>query len=118
MKNQLLFFASVTIVILAGLFFRYLERRQMFETIKAVIEKGDTVDPALIAAISQGRSGPQADLRKGVLFLALATATGAAALLIGRPEAIGPILGVATFPGLVGLAYLFFHLLKPARRED
>lgn len=118
MNNNVAFFGSIVTVISAALVFRYFSRRMMFETVRAVIEKSDTVDPEAIAAITQGRSGPQADLRKGGLFLAVAIATALAALVLDVAELVRPLLGLALFPGLIGLAYLSFAILLPGGRED
>ena len=118
MDNDQVFFGSIVVVIIAALVFRYFSRRMVFETVKAAIEKSDTVDAAAIAAITQGRSGPRADLRKGVLFLAVAGATAAAARILNEPDLIRPLLGLAAFPALVGLAYLGFHFLPSAGRGD
>lgn len=118
MKNELLFFVSLTIVLVTALTFRFLVRCLVFLTMKAAIEKNETVDPELIAAIGQGRAGPGSDLRRGMLFLAVALATVAAAFLLGREDALRPLLAVAAFPGLVGLAYLSLQWLQPASKED
>lgn len=118
MDNNVAFFGSIVTVISAALVFRYFSRRMVFEAVRAVIEKSDTVDPETIAAITQGRSGPRADLRKGGLFLAVAIATTLAALVLDEAELIRPLLGLAFFPGLIGLAYLSFAILLPGGRED
>jgi len=118
MDNDVVFFGSIVIVTVAALIFRYFSRRMVFETARAVIDKSETVDPEAIAAITHGRPSPHADLRRGVLFLAVAAATAAAALVLGEAYLIRPLLGLAAFPGLIGLAYLAFAILLPAERGD
>jgi hypothetical protein len=118
MDNDQVFFGSIVVVIIAALVFRYFSRRMVFETVRAAIEKSDAVDAEAIAAITQGRTGPWADLRKGALFLAVAAATAAAAKILNMPELFRPLLGLAAFPALVGVAYLGFHFLPSRGRGD
>ena len=80
------------------------------------IEKTGTADPQLIDAIVRDNIGPNADLRRGLLLICVAAAfaiLGLSVSAVGGEEAIFPMLGVASFPGLIGVAYIGFHFFAP-----
>lgn len=106
-------FAAVAAVFLASYAASYSNRRVVYDTIKVAIERTGQVDPALVEAIVQDRIGPYADLRKGIVLLAVAGAFVVLGFAVGDPDAIRPLAGVAAFPGLVGAAYIAFHFFAP-----
>lgn len=106
-------FASIAAVFMAAYFFSYRKRRIVYDAIKVAIEKTGQVDAPLVEAIIQDKIGPNADLRKGILLIAVAMAFVILGALVDDADAFRPMLGVASFPGLVGLAYVAFHFLAP-----
>lgn len=106
-------FASIALVITAAFYFNYRKRRVVYDAIQVAIEKTGAVDPALVEAIMRENVGPNADLRKGIVLIAIAAAIGMLGFLIPEEQAVGPMLGVAAFPGFVGLAYIAFHYFAP-----
>ncbi|NNE42501.1 MAG: hypothetical protein HKN14_16460 [Marinicaulis sp.] len=52
-------------------------------------------------------------MRKGIILIAIAAAFAFVGFSVDEAEAIGPMLGVASFAGLVRLAYVVFHFLAP-----
>ena len=88
----------------------------VFEAIKIAIEKTGSVEPALVDAITKDNVGPNADLRRGVILIVVAVAfviLGYTVSHVGGDAGFWPMLGVASFPGLVGLAYVGFHFFAP-----
>ncbi|WP_306251716.1 hypothetical protein [Parvularcula sp. IMCC14364] len=69
-----------------------------------------SADPKLIAAITNENIGPNADLRRGILMLALSLAFCLLGL-VAQSEI--PFLGLAAFPGLIGMTYIVFHFFIP-----
>lgn len=112
------FTAVVAPVVLLVVFFwlRYKARREMQDTIRLAMDKGQELSPELIDRLGHPKAPRDKDLRLGVIWLAVAI--GFAMLSFGIPEeeATGPMLGVAAFPGAIGIAYLILH--KFARKED
>ncbi|MCI5045313.1 MAG: hypothetical protein MRY72_11505 [Aquisalinus sp.] len=106
----LIVFASITAIIATPFYFRHRNRRLLYEAIKTSVEETGSADPKLIAAITHDAVGPNADLRRGILMLALA---GALVILGLFADWDVPFLGLAAFPGLIGLAYIVFHLFIP-----
>ena len=85
---------------------KYKARHDIQNTVRAAIERGEVLSPELIETLATSIASPYADLRKGVIFLALGAAGIAFAALLGEEDAIGPIMAVSAFPVVVGLAYL------------
>ncbi len=105
------------VVLLAVFFwFRYKTRQSMQDTIRVALDKGQELSPELIDRLGHPKAPKDKDLRLGVIWLAVAI--GFALLSFGIPEeeAMGPLLGVAAFPGAIGIAYLILH--KFARKDD
>ena len=109
----LIVFSAIAACAFIAYHFSYKKRKVVFDTIKVAIEKTGTADPALIQSIISDNIGPNADLRKGIILVAVAAAFAILGLQVDEAEAVGPMLGVAAFPGLVGIAYIGFHFFAP-----
>ncbi len=106
-------FGSLAVIIVSAFYFSYKKRTVVYDAIKVAIEKTGTVDAALVEAIIRDNVGPYADLRKGIILIAVAAAFILLGFSIPDEEAVGPMFGVASFPGLIGLAYVAFHFFAP-----
>lgn len=106
-------FGAIAAISIAAFYFSYRKRRIVYDAIKVAIEKTGTVDAALVEAIIRDKVGPFADLRKGIILVATAAAFCVLGWTIPEEEALRPMLGVASFPGLIGLAYIAFHFFAP-----
>jgi hypothetical protein len=102
------FFGSIIASIWLVSYFNSRKRLTIHETLRHAIDKGQTLSPELLQNMSLVTDPVRADLRRGVLFLAFGAAFGVLAALIGREEAeaLTPMLGVATFPIFLGIAYI------------
>ena len=99
-------FLVVGVVLCAFLYFRYRARREVQETIRAALGQGEQLTPELFDRLSDAINPRDADLRRGVISVAVAIAVSVFALVVGERDAVGPLLGLACFPLLIGLAYL------------
>lgn len=101
-------FGSMVAVVWLVSFFNARKRLTIHETLRHAIDKGQTLSPELMQNMSLVSDPIRADLRRGVLFLAFGAAFGVLGALIGleEAEAIVPMLGVATFPVFLGIAYI------------
>ncbi len=88
--------------------FNYKKRRTIHETVRDAIDKGQTLDRDLIERLALVTDPVRADLRRGVLFIAFGVAFGFLGVMVSmeEAEAIRPMIGVASFPFFLGLAYL------------
>ncbi len=120
MSDTLIVFGSFTLMVCVpmalALYFRARNRRTVFDAVKLISERGEPVAPELIEALVQDKASPYADLRRGVVFLSIAVATGVFAVVLGEGDAIRPLLGIAAFPGLIGLAYIGLHVFASDAR--
>jgi hypothetical protein len=109
----IVFFIALVVMIATPFYFRHRNRRVIYEAIKTSVEKTGEADPKLIAAITHDQIGPNGDLRRGILLVAVAIAMAAGELLFGEKEGNFSLLWLSLFPGLVGLSYIVFHFLLP-----
>jgi hypothetical protein len=102
-----IFAAGVAIVWLFS-HYNYKKRLTAHETLRLTLEKGQEVSPELIERMSFLNDPVKSDLRRGVLLIAF----GVAFMILGaimphdEPEAMRGIIGVSSFPVVLGLAYL------------
>jgi len=106
-------FGSIAFMVWAGFHYSFKKRTVVYEAIRVAIEKTGNADPQLIEAIVRENVGRYADLRKGIILVAVAAAFAILGQAVGEQDAVGPMMGVAAFPGLVGLAYIGFHFFAP-----
>lgn len=106
-------FTAIAGIVITAFFFNYKKRRVVYDAIQIALEKTGTIDPALVETIMSENVGPNADLRKGIILIAIAAAFGLLGYMIPEEDVIGPMLGVAAFPGFVGVAYVAFHFFAP-----
>ncbi|MBV8685053.1 MAG: hypothetical protein JO111_19435 [Caulobacteraceae bacterium] len=123
------FWVAVVAVVVLPVYFKYLERGRMHETLRVAIERGQPIPPELISAIQSATArippGPDRDLRNGLILLAwglgfvglgyglwygLMSVNDIAAYVSG-----GCVAGFGAIPGLIGVAYLVLWALRRGR---
>jgi len=111
------FFAMIAAIVIMPGWFRSREKERLHETLRLAYEKGQPVPPEMIEALQtdKARPAPDRDLRRGIILLCLAAAIAVFGLMVGYiPETHGhatwPMIGIAAFPGFIGLGYLAFWL--------
>ncbi|MBI1254191.1 MAG: hypothetical protein GC196_07605 [Hyphomonas sp.] len=102
------FFGTIIATVWLVSYFNGRKRLTIHETLRHAIDKGQSLSPELMDRMSMVTDPVRADLRRGVLFLAFGAAFGVLSALIGHQEAeaLTPMLGVATFPIFLGIAYI------------
>ena len=119
MTGEWIGFASVVgPVILLGIFFwlRFRARREMQDTIRVALDKGQELSPELIDRLGHPKAPKDRDFRLGVIWIAVAVGIAILSFAIPEDEATQPMLGIACFPFVIGCAYLILN--KFAKRED
>jgi Na+/alanine symporter len=108
------FFAMVVGVTWLFQHFALKKRIEAFQTLRFAIEKGQPLTPETLESMAR-MSSPIADLRRGIVFVAIALGFAAFATIIAW-DATGEMVdvrrglyGVATFPLFIGLAFLGLH---------
>jgi hypothetical protein len=104
-------FGAAIAIVWISFYFQHRNRKLMHDSVLAAIERSGAADPQLIAAITRQPREPRADLRSGMILVAVALAAVILAFAIGGGAPNFPVMGIAAFPGLVGVAFILFHLL-------
>lgn len=104
-------FFFICIVLSLFLYWRYLSKVKRLDTVVKLAERSGEVNPSMIQLLNQ-ESGPTADLRKGLIWIA-----------IGLPLTLGIMLNervseavFGLIPVLIGVAYLI--VMKYGYKKD
>jgi hypothetical protein len=101
-------FLTPAVIVLIVSFFNARKRLTIHETLRNAIDKGQELSPDLLDKMSMVTDPVRADLRRGVLFLAFGAAFAVLGALLGMEDSefVRPMIGVATFPIFIGIAYI------------
>ena len=115
----LAFFACVAAIFILPAHFKSKERERMQDTLRAAIEKGQPLPPEVIQAVTSGGkflSTRTQDIRRAVIWLAVAGGIGTIGAIIGWHEGYDGEhmvpMAFAAIPLFVGLAYLVLGLIN------
>lgn len=107
------FAAVVGPAILVGIFFwlRFKAKRDMQDTIRTALDKGQELTPELIDRLGHPKEPKDKDMRLAVIWLAIASALVLAGFAVPahNGEAFRAMLTGAAFPFTIGVAYLILH---------
>ena len=104
-------FLAIAAGTIGFLFFASRNKQAKQATLQAAIQRGDALTPELIAAISNERSAPATDYRRGVLLIALGIGLAVFGQFVDPDETA--LLGIAAIPVLLGVGYLFVWKFGP-----
>ena len=102
-------FIGLSVVLSLWVWFRYRAKRDLQETIRTAIEKGEGLSPELIENLVNPPVSPKRDLRRGVISVVVAIAIALFALFLNEGDAFGPLMGIAMFPLSIGAGFLLMH---------
>lgn len=95
---------------------------ELQKTVREAISQGKELSPETIKALGIKPKPPHRDLRSGVILLAMAAAflvLGSGIQAVEIDEDIFPImLGVAAFPGFIGIALIVMHFLLGGNKSQ
>ena len=119
----LIIFGSFASLFIVPRYFKSIERQKMAETLRLAIEKGQPLPTEVIEAMSSNvRSpglppSPQRDLRTGIIWLGIGIGFAAlgATFSFEEPDFLFPMLGLASFPTFIGLAFVALGLLNKTK---
>ncbi len=111
----LAFFAALVAILSVFLAARYFIRKQVHETIRQAIDKGQELTPEILERLGETPKSPESDLRRGIFAVGVALAFVVFGFAIPEQEALRPMLGIGAFPLLIGLAYLALWKFSPRR---
>lgn len=99
-------FAIAPLIVWAVVAYRYKTKKAVMQVLEAMTHKGETITPSTIHALGIAPRSRFADLRTGIILISLALAFFLLGVIIGEEDAIRGLSGVATFPLVIGLAYV------------
>ena len=99
-------FVVTGLILYAFFFYRYKTRHDLQNTVRTAIDKGQELTPEVLERLGRPRPLPEADLRRGVVLVALGVAIAVFGLALNEQDAVRPMLAIAAFPAIVGVAYL------------
>ena len=88
------------------IYFRYRTRQELQTTLRAAIERGLELTPQLLEKLSEPAQHKDADLRRGVLTIAVGVGLAAFGLLVGDPEVFSRLRAGGALFFVIGLAFL------------
>ena len=102
-------FIGLTVIISLFFWFRFRARKEMQQTIRTAIDKGQELTPDLVESLgtSQKRSKHQ-DLRNGMIWLAVGAGIALFGVAMGQveEEVMAIMAGISAMPFMVGIAYV------------
>ena len=112
-------FIALAAVLYFVISYRHKNRADVQATVRHAMEHGQQLTPELLEKLGQPVQSEHADLRKGAIAIAIALAFAALAVGVSQEdaEALGPMLGIAAFPLLIGLAYIGFWWFANKKAE-
>ena len=118
--GMLTFWGAIVAIVVVPRYFRSREREALQATLRAAIEKGQPLPPEVIDALSRDAKptpSGSSDLRVGIIWMGVAAGLVGLAYALGfsdtdASDAFWPLVGLAAFPGFIGLAFLIMALLN------
>lgn len=110
-------FIAVAAVMVAYYYFAHKTKEGVRQTLQTALESGKDLPPDIIKKLSVGMRHRSADLRRGIIFVAIGLAGIGLALLVDEGESFNEITGGALFPLFVGLGYLLVYKINPDQED-
>ena len=122
--STFMFFTTIILLVLVPRWLKSRERQALQATLKAAIERGQSLPPEVVDAITREQVRPPSamrDVRTAVIWIGVAAGLVGFAFALGNDpdssDAFYPLLGIAAFPGFVGIAFLINALLSRSRGD-
>ncbi|GAA0635157.1 DUF6249 domain-containing protein [Brevundimonas lenta] len=122
----LIIFSAITAVIFGPTYLKFREKREIQNTVRHAIDKGEKLPAELIDAMTREVASKvpsrTRDLRRGVIWLASGIGIAAFGLLLHGPwyndgwgdhDFGNPLLGIAAIPATIGLAFIVLSFFNP-----
>nr|WP_314434230.1 DUF6249 domain-containing protein [uncultured Brevundimonas sp.] len=117
-------FGTITAIVFGPIFLKYREKRDMQETIRHAVDKGQPLPAELIDAmtkdVQKALPSRTKDIRRGIIWLAVGIGLAA----FGVVSEMGGnwngnfdngLLGVACIPATIGLAFIVLSFFNPQK---
>ena len=102
-------FASMAIVLIAWLYLRYRSRVETQQTFRLALEKGSELSPEFIKQLGEPEPSKDRDLRRSLIWLAIAFGLVLMGFAVPEPDALRGLLAGAALPFAIGCAYMIMY---------
>ena len=102
-------FISTAIVFIVWFYFRHRDRVEKQQTMRLALEKGTELSPEFIKQLGEAEPSKDRDLRRSMIWLALAVGLVLIGFAIPEPEAFRGLLAGAALPFAIGCAYMIMY---------
>jgi hypothetical protein len=99
-------FVAMAVTFMVWFYLKFKGKVEAQRTIRLALEKGTELSPEFIKQIGEPEPPKDRDLRRGMIWIELGLGMCVLAVGVNEADAIGPMLGSASFPTLIGLAYI------------
>ena len=99
-------FTMFVLIVWAVCAYRFKTRKAFTDVLEAMTQKGEKITPEIIHALGIRPRSRHADLRTGVILIALALAFFTVGLIAAEKDVMRAMSGLAMFPLLIGSAYV------------
>jgi hypothetical protein len=99
-------FLTMGLVFVVFLYLKFRGKAEAQQTIRLALDKGTELSPEFIKQIGEPEPPKDRDLRRGMIWIAVGIGFVLLALGINEEDAMGPLMGTASFPILIGIAHL------------
>lgn len=115
-------FAMIAVIVVVPIWLKSRERRELQTTLRTAIDKGQPLPPEVIEAMTKNvKVAPTSvsDMRTGIIWLAVGIGFGVFGFILGFEEsdAYYPILGIASIPVVIGLAFIALSFVNPNKGQ-
>jgi len=102
--------AVTGLVAVSWLYLRHRGQVETQHTFRLALEKGAELSPDLIRQLAAPEPSRDRDLRRGLVWMALAIGLSLCGLAVPDPDALRGCLAGAAFPFSIGVAYLIMYV--------
>jgi hypothetical protein len=99
-------------------YFRHKTRMGTEKTIRLALEKGNELSPEMLDRLANPKKGTGADLRRGMVSVAIGIGFALIGIMGDEDEMIRPLIGIAMLPMFIGFAYLILWRLGEREQKN
>jgi len=100
---------TLGVVTIAFFYFKATAQADTQKTIRLALEKGNELSPEFLRQLGDAKPAPDRDLRRGVIWMALALGLVLIGFAVPEPEALRGLLAGAALPFSIGIAFLLMY---------
>ncbi len=108
-------FAMVVLIVWAVVAYRHKSHSDSMRVLENMAGRGETITPELVRTLGVKARSRHADLRTGVVLLAIGLATVVFGFGVDSPS---EFIGFGAFPGLLGVVFIGLWALVTRREDD